>query len=142
MRAVVDTKVLVSAALNPNGTPARVIDAVLDGGLQTVVSRDVLSEYTMVLNRSHFGFPPALVTRFVNGFTELGLLLAPESLDTSRLPDPADAPFIALALLARCPIITGNVRHFPHELGVRAMTPGVASALRWKSTVTHHRPRS
>jgi len=35
-----------------------------------------------------------------------------------KLPDPGDWPFIATALAADCPVITGNARHFPKRLGV------------------------
>ena len=39
------------------------------------------------------------------------------------LPDPTDAPFIALARYAGCPVITGNVKHFPAAAGVVVLTP-------------------
>jgi hypothetical protein len=39
------------------------------------------------------------------------------------VPDTADWPFIACALAMRCPVITGNLRHFPATLGITALTP-------------------
>jgi hypothetical protein len=29
------------------------------------------------------------------------------------LPDPDDAPFLAVAAWVGCPLVTGNMRHFP-----------------------------
>ena len=29
------------------------------------------------------------------------------------LPDPDDAPFLAVAAWVGCPLVTGNLRHFP-----------------------------
>jgi hypothetical protein len=43
-------------------------------------------------------------------------------LSALKLPDPGDWPFIATALAADCPVITGNARHFPKRLGVEVMT--------------------
>lgn len=37
-------------------------------------------------------------------------------------PDPDGWPFIAASIVADCRLITGNVRDFPPQLGVRVMT--------------------
>jgi predicted nucleic acid-binding protein len=49
--------------------------------------------------------------------------ITPVPIPLSNLPDPDDAPFIATALAANCPIVTGNARHFPAECGVEILTP-------------------
>jgi hypothetical protein len=38
------------------------------------------------------------------------------------MPDPTDRPFVARALAAGCPGITGDAKDFPAELGARVMT--------------------
>lgn len=131
MRAVVDTNVLVSALISPNGTPARLVEEIRCGTLTPVVSPDVLAEYETVLRRPRFDFPKDSVDNLLADMTGLGLFSRPEPIAADRLPDPGDAPFIprgfplviALARHAGCPIVTGNVRHFPKHAGVEVLTP-------------------
>lgn len=135
LRVVVDTNVLVSAALKETGTPAQVIAAIGQGRLEPVVSRVILAEYREVLSRPRFDFPAILVTEFLHTFSEFALRLEPNISPLPGLPDPGDAPFIALALFAGCPVVTGNTRHFPPKSGVEVLTPGecLARIMRWGS---------
>ena len=128
-RAVLDTNVLVSGALNASGPPGRLLDAVADGLLEPVASRAILTEYAEVLARPHFGFSTALIERILHPFEALSLIVEPDLIETAHFPDPDDAVFIAVARLANCPVITGNTRHFPPESQVKILTP--AEALRW-----------
>lgn len=123
LRAVVDTNVLVSAALNPDGTPARVVIAAGRGAFAPVVSPAILAEYADVLSRPQFGFSTALISEVLSPFCEKAVTVDPPYADASELPDPDDWPFIAAARLAGCPIVTGNARHFPAETGVQVVTP-------------------
>lgn len=122
-QAVIDTNVLVAAGINPSGKPGRVLAAVERLELQPVFSTDVIVEYRDVLMRAHFRFKSEWVHRLLENFELLGLRLEPPPIDTAGLPDPTDAPFIALARYAGCPVITGNVRHFPAAAGVVVLTP-------------------
>lgn len=120
--AVIDTNVLVSGGINPSGSPGRVLAAVERQLLQPVISADVMAEYRDVLMRPRLQLEPEWVARLLDDFEALGLLLMPPPIDTARLPDPGDAPFIALARYAGCPVITGNGRHFA-PTGVEVVTP-------------------
>lgn len=51
MRVVIDTNVWVSAFLNPNGHPAQVVQLLLSGRLESVVSAMLLQEVRAVLLR-------------------------------------------------------------------------------------------
>ena len=53
-RIVVDTNVLVSAAIKPNGQQALVIQLVAFRAVEMCVSEDVLAEYREVLSRPKF----------------------------------------------------------------------------------------
>ena len=91
--------------------------------LHPVVSRELIAEYRDVLCRARFGFRPAQVSSLLDDLAALALCLNARQIDSGVLPDPDDAPFIAVALAAACPIVTGNVRHFPVERGVEVLTP-------------------
>jgi predicted nucleic acid-binding protein len=120
--AVIDTNVLVSGSLNPSGSPGRVLAAVERLLLQPVVSADVMAEYRDVLFRPRLRLDDQWVARLLDNLESLGLMLAPPPIDTTSLLDPGDAPFIALARYAGCPVITGNGRHFV-AAGVEVVTP-------------------
>ncbi len=51
MKLVADTNVLVSALLNPHGSPARVLDAILAGAHTLAIDDRILDEYREVLSR-------------------------------------------------------------------------------------------
>jgi predicted nucleic acid-binding protein len=123
LRAVVDTNVLVSAGLNPDGAPARVVIAASHGVFAPVVSPAILAEYLEVLSRPRFGFPPDLVERVLAPFRDIAILIDPPLVDLPALPDPDDGPFVAAARFSGCPIVTGNARHFPASAGVAVMGP-------------------
>lgn len=124
-RAVVDTNVLVSALLSPDGNPAIVADAVRTLRLTPIVSRAILAEYGTVLRKPRFRFPVVIVDELLVSMRDLSICVEPDGVPRNpALPDPSDWPFIAAALFAGCPIITGNIRHFPAAAGVEVLTPG------------------
>lgn len=123
MLVVVDTNVLVSALINPAGIPARIVEEIRAQTLRPAINRQLLEEYREVLARARFHFSPSHVNSLLDDLTALALHLHTANLDTTELPDPDDAPFIALALAAACPIVTGNGRHFPPDCGVEVLTP-------------------
>lgn len=63
VRAVIDTNVLVSSFLsrNPASPTVRIVDAVVDGRLTPVHSRDIIDEYRDVLGRGCLGIDPVRV---------------------------------------------------------------------------------
>lgn len=121
--AVVDTNVLVSALLNPAGPPGAVVLAVVQQRLTPVACAEIVKEYAQVLSRPQFAFDTQDVDELVTLIGQQALWVEvtpyPEQL---ALPDPTDWPFVAAALAADCPLITGNARHFPRRTGVRVMS--------------------
>lgn len=123
MRAVVDTNVWVSAFLTPGGTAAKLLDAMYAGQLVPVFSAPIESEYRAVLARAKFNIEPEALADFFKGLRILGQYEENVPPLDIELPDPTDAPFIALARHVGCPVITGNVKHFPATAGVVVLTP-------------------
>ncbi|MBI3148093.1 MAG: putative toxin-antitoxin system toxin component, PIN family [Betaproteobacteria bacterium] len=123
MLAVVDTNVWVSAFLTPGGAAWKLLGNVRSGRLTLVYSEAVEAEYREVLARSKFNLNPALVADFLERLHAEGRRATSVPPLMLALPDPADAPFIALARHAGCAIVTGNIRHFPKRVGVEVLTP-------------------
>lgn len=121
---VLDTNVLVSALLSPNGPPAKVLDMLADGAVQLIVSPAIFAEYREVLSRKKFGFSPTTVGAILGSLRRMAV----EILPSERLeicPDPADAKFLECAVSGGAAyLITGNLKHFPKLFGgVRAIAP-------------------
>jgi predicted nucleic acid-binding protein len=123
--AVFDTNVVVSAGLNTVGAPHRlVMDWVLAGELQLVTCPWICGEYREVLRRPKFtrhGFPPSWLEYLI----ETSLKLPDPALWPHPLPDPEDAPFLALAHASGAWLVTGNLKHFPANArhGVTVIPP-------------------
>lgn len=123
MRAVVDTNILVSGLLSGSGPPAQVLAAITGGRLRPVVCEAILAEYAAVLPRPRLRIHPGRLQALL----ELIRLTAdwvaiPPHTGHPPLPDLKDWPFVAAAQVAACPVITGNLKHFPPGLGVEVMT--------------------
>ena len=126
MRLVVlDTNVIVSAGIKPEGAPAKLImEWVLEGQVQVVTSRVIVEEYQDVMRRAKFfryGFPPLWLEFLI----EESLRISDPTACPAPCPDPKDTPILALAQAAGAWLVTGNLRHFPEEIrnGVTVISP-------------------
>lgn len=122
---VLDTNVLVSAALKPESDLARIVERVLLREVPIHVCASIVVEYREVLNRPKFrpkGFPPAWLPRLLQ-------VAFHEAEPASWLipgPDADDLVFLALAKATGAVLVTGNLGHFPEAIrdGVDVCTPG------------------
>ena len=113
MRIVLDTNVLVSALLNPNGVPASIVNAILDDTVTVLVDDRILLEYREVLRRPKFAFPNDAVQPLLEFFEHHSEYLSPGPAPVS-INDPGDVPFYEVAVAADADyLVTGNTRHFP-----------------------------
>ena len=113
IRAVVDTNVLVSGLLSPNGNEALVLLAIRQGFLHPCLSEDIFAEYAGVLARPKFGFPPDEIVALLAMLREKGDMVSPLPSSVAS-PDPAASKFIECAITGGAEfIVTGNKRHFP-----------------------------
>jgi predicted nucleic acid-binding protein len=123
--AVFDTNVMVSGFLSPHGPPGFIVDWLREGTVRAAVEDRIVAEYREVLKRPEFGLPAAEVDIALDEILYFAVWpIVPPGCVPGRLPDPHDLPFAECAAAARCPLVTGNVRHFPKEiLGQPILTP-------------------
>jgi uncharacterized protein len=126
MRLVVlDTNVLVSAGMTSVGVPHRlVMNWVLGNRVHAVTCSGIVAEYRDVFARPKFArysFPPLWLEHLINR----SLQLPDPPAWPHTLPDPNDAPFLALAQASGAWLITGNLKHFPESArhGVSVLPP-------------------
>lgn len=113
--AVIDTNVLVSGLISPNGNEALLILAINQGMVTPCFSREILEEYSAVLLRPKFGFSSKEIEPLLAVLRRQGRLIDPAPMPP-RSTDPEDDKFIACALASKSDfLITGNKRHFPQE---------------------------
>jgi uncharacterized protein len=124
MRIVVDTNVLVSGVLSAGGPPGWIVEAILAGDIEPVFDSAILAEYEDVLMRKELRLSPVRVVEILAAVRTSGttVSVAPWPL---KLPDPDDAPFLAVASFAECTLVTGNLKHFPARSrgGVKVLSP-------------------
>jgi putative PIN family toxin of toxin-antitoxin system len=112
MIVVLDTNVVVSGILKPNGPAGTILRLAVQGAIRLAHDARILSEYREVLTRPAFGFPKDQVSALIDHFEKEGLGAIGLPLPF-RLPDPYDEPFLEIAMAGRADaLVTGNKRHF------------------------------
>ena len=116
--AVIDTNVLVSAALNHKSIPAMVIEKIFNNKIIPILHPDIVNEYHEVLKRPKFKFDNTVVDTLIDSIISKAIFIDPEHINES-LPDPKDAIFYEVVMSAKdnafseSYLVTGNLKHFP-----------------------------
>lgn len=113
LRLVIDTNVLVSAVLKPNGLQRTVFLLATTKPARWYVTEPIMEEYAAVLARPELKIRKSLRLQFIQLIKNHTYSVTP-----SRLPqvtiDPDDNIFLECADAARADyLVTGNQRHFP-----------------------------
>jgi putative PIN family toxin of toxin-antitoxin system len=113
LRLVLDTNIVVSAALKLGGLQRTVLLLAITKPARLYVSPPVFSEYRIVLARPELGIRRGLRFQLLQLIKDRAHLVSPaQSLQITT--DPADNIFLECADTARADyLITGNQRHFP-----------------------------
>lgn len=118
LRIVLDTNVLISAALKPAHPPALVLHLIALRAVELFASNEVLAEYREVFSRPKFArIPPAEVDALLAIIEREATIVTPtEALAISE--HESDNRFYECALAAQADfIVTGNARHFARAHG-------------------------
>ncbi len=113
LRLVLDTNIIVSAALKPDGLQRTVLLLAMTRPARLYVSTPILSEYRIVLSRREFKIRKGLRQQFLQQIENSSHLISP-SRKIQVTIDPDDNIFLECADAARADyLVTGNLRHFP-----------------------------
>jgi len=93
IRVVIDTNILVSALLQPEGRPAAVLMLVLSGEVQLCVSDPVFAEYDEVIRRPRFKRSRAVIEKTLQSVRKLGHWVKP-TVRVEECTDPDDNIFL------------------------------------------------
>lgn len=113
LRLVLDTNVVVSAALKPEGLQRTVVLLALTKPIHWYTSRVILAEYGVVLARRELKIRRSVQQQLLQLIQNNVRVITPSHL-AAETSDPQDNIFIECADAARADyLITGNPRHFP-----------------------------
>ncbi|HVI09702.1 MAG TPA: putative toxin-antitoxin system toxin component, PIN family [Candidatus Binatia bacterium] len=113
LRLVLDTNILVSAALKPDGLHRAILTIALTKPARLYVTGAVLAEYQEVLARRQFKIKRGTRLQFMQLIKNRARLVRPRR-SLAAAKDPDDDKFLECADAARADyLVTGNLRHFP-----------------------------
>jgi putative PIN family toxin of toxin-antitoxin system len=109
MKVIIDTNILVSAALSGRNPEFVVLFVVSNPEIEWVVSAEILQEYKEVLARKKFKLTQEQLNRWNDIFDNATVLISPKlEIDFPR--DQKDAKFLACAIEANADfLITGDL---------------------------------
>ncbi len=114
IRVVLDTNVVVSAALQDEGLPAAILDLAVGGAIQLFISEFVFAEYKEILKRPRLKIAPARIARSLALIRKISRQVVPTSTLNVIEQDEPDNRFLECAYAAQADyFVTGNIKHFP-----------------------------
>jgi len=115
MKVVVDTNVIISALLIPEGNPAKIISLILNEKIKILYDNRIIFEYSDVLSRKEFNFPKEIINDLINYFKHEGEFINSDY-EKIKFIDEEDKKFYEVYKTGKADyLITGNIKHFPKE---------------------------
>jgi len=113
LRLVVDTNIVVSAALKPDGLQRTVLILAITKPASLYISEAIMAEYRSVLARPKMNIRKGLQQQMLRLIRSHSYPVKPAR-PLEVTPDPDDNKFLECADAARADyLLTGNQRHFP-----------------------------
>ncbi len=119
VRVVLDTNVVVSAAISDEGNPAKIFALMLSGVIENISSVEIIAEVKEVFERPKIS---ALMSNedkefFIDNFENLSVKIETKSRFTEIKDDPSDNKFIEVAVDGGADyIVSGD----PHLTGIKS----------------------
>lgn len=129
MRLVLDTNVIVSALLSPNGAPGELLKRILQAPTEFVLLYDqrIVSEYSEVVSRPKFKIDLELFQKILLALHTFGEWIEVSEgavLFEGELADRDDLPFAEVAVMGKADVlVTGNHKHFTFLKNIPVKAP-------------------
>ena len=125
IRVVLDTNIVVSAALRSAGTSSRILGLAAEGVIQVWLSPSILKEYRDVLSRPRIGIDQDRCKALISFLVAIAKSVVPSQRVNVCETDPSDNMFLECAQSAKAHyVVTGNTKHFPERWKyARVLTP-------------------
>ncbi len=117
IKIVIDTNVLISAALSPQGNPAKIMKLISEDvkeDIQIYLHPAILQEYSHVLAYKRLNIPETAQEKVLAAIQEIGIMVDAAPSKIAR-PDESDRIFYDTAKACKAYLVTGNKKHYPNE---------------------------
>lgn len=132
MKVIIDTNVVISAALKDRNPELVVLFVVQHPEFEWIASQEILDEYAGVIQRPKFRLPDTIVQKWLTMFTTLITLVdVHTTVDFPR--DQKDAKFLACAIATEAAYLITGDKDFTEAYKVANTT--VLSVARFKEQV-------
>jgi len=119
---VVDTNILVSGLWKPTGSASLVISQIVAGNLVPCYDHRIVNEYDEVLRRPKFKFSALQVGFLLEAIFRNGVPVVADPLPDVIMGDEDDRPFFEVAKTCGAPHVTGNIKYYPSDSVVYALS--------------------
>jgi putative PIN family toxin of toxin-antitoxin system len=120
MKVLIDTNVLVSAALRDRLPERVVLYVAMRDECTWVVTSEILAEYVNVLRRPKFGLAKETLGRWADLLDMRTVYVSSPAVKADFIRDPKDAPFLAAALATQADFLISGDRHLLEAKGIVA----------------------
>ena len=109
-KVVIDTNIVISAAISLDGAPADIFELLLFGKIVNYTSHEILEELHEVINRPYFkqSINEEYKQFVLNNFEQSSIIINPQFNEQVIIEDDKDNKFINCALTAKADIISGD----------------------------------
>ncbi|HLC95997.1 MAG TPA: putative toxin-antitoxin system toxin component, PIN family [Candidatus Nanoarchaeia archaeon] len=109
-RVVLDTNLIISAAISADGAPARIFELVLEKKITNYISDEIIEEIEEVFDRPYIkGHISEEYKRLIlDNLKNLSIKIKPTFNESAVAEDPKDNKFINCALSAKADIVSGD----------------------------------
>lgn len=112
-KVVIDTNVIISAAINPKGKPGKIIDMIMNGDMTSYTSKEILDELGFKLLSEkvlkYIGDASTALNLLLS-FSTVSVIVEPK-IRFNLSPDPDDNKFFDVVYEAKANyLISGNIR--------------------------------
>ena len=114
LNAVIDTNVLVSGLIATQGNPAQIVNSFRERKFSLFYSIEIFEEYRDVLHRKKLGLDTVSVEILLDEVRRIGFSVISNVSDI-LLIDEDDRIFYDTARSNGALLVTGNIKHYPHE---------------------------
>jgi putative PIN family toxin of toxin-antitoxin system len=111
---VLDTNIIVSAALTPSGNASKILALISAKALNLFLSKDIMAEYKRVLNYDKLRIAAETQQKMLERIEIWGVTISPVP-STFSMPDESDRIFYDAAKSVGAFLVTGNLKHYPQE---------------------------
>lgn len=126
-RVVLDTNVVVSAALTPQGISAEIFEMLIQGAIENFTSDEIMEEIRDVLRRPKFNKVDKNYLQYIiENFEKLSRKINPEIKIDAIKEDPDDNKFLEVAVSEKTDYIIsgdGHIKTLKEFYGIRIVSP-------------------